>query len=383
VRIALLGAGIIGTVIARDFSLWDPPDEVTVGDVSPERARAVAEDIGWSAVPVDASDPESLRRFLGEANVVVNAAQYHVNLPVMEAALETVTHYLDLGGLFHTTRRQLELDDRFRDAGLTALLGIGSCPGVSNVHAGDLGSRLDTVQSLIVYNGATVDSSDSLRWPYSLWTIFDEITERPVVFRDGAFSEVEPLSEEELFPFKEPIGYAKAHLSLHSEVATIPLSLASKGIRDCEFRIRHFGFSEGALRKLQFLASIGLASKEPRADGVVPRRLLVEMLEELDPAPPQHPGFKDIATVAVGVVGGSPVRLRLDTTAWPSDQLKVGGGTVVVASPAAIVARWLGSGRLAAAGVHPPETVIPPSDFYAELALRGPETTITEERVLA
>jgi len=58
------------------------------------------------------------------------------------------------------------------------------------------------------------------------------------------FTEVEPLSEEELFPFREPIGYRKAHLSLHSEVATIPLSLAHKG-SGCEFKIHFFGFSEG------------------------------------------------------------------------------------------------------------------------------------------
>ena len=63
---------------------------------------------------------------------------------------------------------------------------------------------------------------------------------------------MEPLSEEEYYLFREPVGWAKTHLSLHSEVATIPLSLADKGIRECFFKITFFGYSERALRQMQF-----------------------------------------------------------------------------------------------------------------------------------
>ena len=385
-RIALLGAGIIGRVIARDLATWDRPDEVAVGDLDPERAKALGGEHGFDGADVDVLDPDSLDAFLTGASVVVNAAQYHVNLAVMEGALRAGCHYLDLGGLFHTTRRQLELGERFEEAGLSAVLGIGSCPGIANVHAGDLGSRLDEVRSVRIFNGATIDPSDRITWPYSLWTILDEVTERPVVFRRGQFVEVEPLSEEEPFPFLEPIGHATTHLSLHSEVATIPVSLAAKGIERCEFKIRFFGLSEPALRKLAFLASIGLASTEPRtvgeAKGVIPRRLLVDLLEETAPPPPEHAGFKDIATVAEGTKDGVATRLRLDATAWPSPELGVGGGTVAVAVPAAVVARWL-AGDALPPGVHPPETVIDPRPFYEQLARRGITTTLSEETVLA
>ncbi len=386
-RIALLGAGIIGAVVARDLATWDRPEEVVIGDLDGDRARQVAEECGFEYATVDVRDDTSLDAFLAGADAVINAAQYEINLLVMEGALRAGAHYTDLGGLFFTTRKQLELNDRFRQAGLMAVIGIGSCPGIANVHAGDLAARLDTVRSVKIYNGATSDPSDSLKWPYSLWTIFDEIVERAMVFRGGEFVDLDPLSEEEMFPFRDPIGYAKTHLSLHSEVATIPFSLADKGIETCEFKIAFFGFPEAALRKLQFLASVGLASTEPRrvgaVDGVVPRRLLVDLLEELQPDPPQHAGFKDIATVAEGTRGGVPVRLRLDTTAWPSKELKVYGGTVVVGSPAAITGKWLASQELDKPGVHPPETAIPPQPFYAELAKRGVTTTLTEEVQLA
>jgi saccharopine dehydrogenase-like NADP-dependent oxidoreductase len=365
-RIALLGAGIIGAVVARDLATWDRPEEVVVGDLDGDRAREVAGEHGYQPAMVDVRDDASLDSFLAGADVVINAAQYEINLPVMEGALRAGAHYTDLGGWFYTTRKQLELHDRFKAAGLTAVLGIGSCPGIANVHAGDLAGRLDTVESVRIFNGSTVDLSDSLRPPYSLWTILDEIVERPMVFRDGAFVDLDPLSEEEMFHFRDPIGYAKTHLSLHSEVATIPLSLADQGIRNCEFKIGFFGYSEAALRKLQFLASVGLASTEPRRVGeikdVVPRQLLA---------------------VAEGTRDGSPARFRLDTVAWPSEELEVKGGTVVVGSPAAIAGRWLGSKELNEPGVYPPEKIVPPQKFYAELARRGVRTTLTEESLLA
>ena len=61
--------------------------------------------------------------------MLVNSASYRVNLDAMTACLEAGCHYLDLGGLYWMTSRQLELGPRFERAGLLALLGIGSAPG--------------------------------------------------------------------------------------------------------------------------------------------------------------------------------------------------------------------------------------------------------------
>ena len=119
------------------------------------------------------------------------------------------------------------------------------------------------------------------------------------------------------------------------------------------------------------------------AEGVVPRRLLVDLLEETAPPPAEHPGFKDIATVAQGTKDGIPTRLRLDATAWPSTELGVGGGTVAVAAPPAVVARWLADNTIPP-GVHPPETVIEPgSPSTWNWRGGGITTTLSEETVLA
>jgi saccharopine dehydrogenase-like NADP-dependent oxidoreductase len=202
-----------------------------------------------------------------------------------------------------------------------------------------------------------------------------------MVFREGKFQEMPPLSEEEHFMFPEPIGFAKTHLSLHSEVATIPLSLADKGIKECFFKITFFGYSESVLRKMQFLAEIGLADTEPlkvKGIEVSPRDVLITLLNQAPAAkePPQSKGYKDIATVVTGTQNGKRVTLRMDTWAWPHEGWGISGGKLMVASPPAIVARWLANGRLRRPGVWAPEQVVEGDLFFAELAKRGVGTSI-------
>ena len=69
------------------------------------------------------------------SDACANATIQHLNLTVMEAFLKTGVHYTDMGGLFFITRKQLELHDHFKEAGVSAVLGLGSTPGVPNIQA--------------------------------------------------------------------------------------------------------------------------------------------------------------------------------------------------------------------------------------------------------
>ena len=388
-RIVVLGgAGIIGRSIVRDLADDREVKEIVVADLDVEGARRLAEELkrpGVTAVRADVNDHAGLVALLKGAGCVVNSVQYYFNLPIMRACLEARTHYIDLGGLFHTTRRQLELSAEFGKAGLLAVVGLGSCPGIANVQARAVADSFDGVESIRIYNGATPDMGDSLAWAYSIQTIFDEITQPPVVFRDGKFLETEPLGEEELYRFQDPIGVAKVHLSLHSEVATLPLSYGSKGIKDCFFKISFFGYSEKALRQLQFLAQIGLASGEPldvRGVKVKPRDVLIEVLKRAPQVERKGSlGFKDIVTEVRGTRSGRPVSGRVETTAWPHKRWGISGGTMLVASPPAIVARWLARGRMQATGVLPPEQAVDAARLFRELEERGARTTLAVAEV--
>ena len=383
-RIVVLGgAGIIGRAIARDLADDREVEEIVLADLDVDGARKVAVGLGRPgvvAVKADVTDHGALVNLVKGAGAVINSVQYYFNVPIMRACLEAGTHYIDLGGLFHTTRKQLELHNDFKKAGLLAVLGLGSCPGIANVQARAVADAFESVESIRIYNGATPDMGDSLAWAYSIQTIFDEVTQPPVVFRDGKFQETAPLGEEELYRFQDPIGVAKVHLSLHSEVATLPLTYGPKGIKDCFFKISFFGYSEKALRQLQFLAQIGMASTETievRGAGVRPRDVLVEVLKRAPQTERKGSlGFKDIVTEVRGTRAGKPVSGKVETTAWPHTTWRISGGTLLVASPPAIVARWLARGRVRQAGVLPPEQAVDAAAFFRDLEARGARTTV-------
>jgi lysine 6-dehydrogenase len=144
----------------------------------------------------DARGVAGLARRLRGAAVFVNGAPYRLNLTVMEAALRAGRHYIDLGGLFHMTRRQLALDRRFRRAGLLAVLGMGSAPGIVNVLARAAAEPMRRVRAVRVYNGGAdfTRYASPLAFPFSPATVLDEMTQEPMVFTRSRFRAVPPLS---------------------------------------------------------------------------------------------------------------------------------------------------------------------------------------------
>src|SRR2546423_1783818 len=110
-------------------------DRVGIAGRSEAKAKAFAaaqRDPRAVPVPVDARDSPSLVREMKRWDCVINSSWYDLNVSIMEAAIEAGIHYCDLGGLYHQTLRQLKLDARAKDAGVTCVLGIGSTPGTMN-----------------------------------------------------------------------------------------------------------------------------------------------------------------------------------------------------------------------------------------------------------
>jgi lysine 6-dehydrogenase len=136
--VVLGGAGKMGCISVQDLAGDRRVDEVVIADREVAQARTVAGTINTPKVaiqPADLADRTALVATLRGADACLNDTIYYAKLQVMEACLEVGVHYTDIGSLFHTTRKQLQLGDRFAEAGLSAVLGMDSAPGVPNVQA--------------------------------------------------------------------------------------------------------------------------------------------------------------------------------------------------------------------------------------------------------
>ncbi|MGD8904188.1 MAG: saccharopine dehydrogenase NADP-binding domain-containing protein [Anaerolineae bacterium] len=377
--VVLGGAGLMGRIAVKDLAASGSTQQIVIADRDTDLAHKVADLLpkGRSKVEIvktDVTDRANLVEALRGADAVLNAVHYYFNLEVMRACLEVGAHYTDLGGLFHLTRKQLELHDEFAAAGLTAVLCMGSAPGVPNVQARYAADRLDTVESIRIYDGILPLTGDDVRFGYAIPTIIDELVMPPMVFRDGEFSAAEPLSGEEDYWFEPPVGLLRCHLSLHSEVATLPVSFKEKGIRECFFKINYWGMSPEAFAKVKLLADLGFAGSEPvevKGAQVKPRDMLVTLLADYippldafvqEPADPTR-WTKEIVTEISGIRDGEPRTYRMGTLT-PIGSLPTG------VAPS-IAAQWLAAGRVQGPGVFAPEVALDPVTFFAELAERG------------
>ncbi len=386
--IVLGGAGKMGCIATQDLAGDERVEQVIVADRDRDAARTVGDYLDSPKVqiaPVDLNDRATLVDRLRQADACLNATVYYTNLPVMEACLKANTHYTDMGGLFHTTRKQLELNERFAQAGLSAVLGMGSAPGVPNVQARYAADRLDTIAHIRIYDGIQPPSPDDVRFTYAVPTIVDEMTLAPMVYRDGQFVACQPLTEFEDYWFTPPLGLLPMHLSLHSEVATLPLSFEHKGVQECFFKINYWGMAQETVEKIRVLIDFGFAGDEPvdvKGASVIPRDLLVAMMGSYVPpitdflAPPaqEPPNWsKEIVTEVQGTQAGKTVTYRLGT-------LTCKGALPTGVAPAR-AAIWLAEGRIPP-GVHPPETAIDPVPFFKELETRDIYTQVSVTKLI-
>ena len=135
----------MGCIAVQDLAWDERVDAVVIADRDVAQARIVADTIDSPKVSiraVDVNDHEALLDILSGADACLNATVYYFNLQVMDACLEAGVPYTDMGGLFHITRKQLALNDRFAAAGVAAVLCLGSAPGVPNVQARYAAERL-------------------------------------------------------------------------------------------------------------------------------------------------------------------------------------------------------------------------------------------------
>jgi saccharopine dehydrogenase (NAD+, L-lysine-forming) len=348
--VAVLGAGgTIAPAVIRDLAESDEVAALRLLDVDEERAAAAAREHGGGRAQARAADARiGLEGELEGCDVLVNCASYRVNLEAMQACLGAGCHYIDLGGLYWLTGRQLELDDEFRSAGLLALLGMGSSPGKTNVMATAAVRRLPApVERLdVLAAGRDLDPPPGPSYPYSVQTLVDELTLRPVVIEEGEPSEIEPLSDGGAVDFGEPIGTAPTIHTLHSELRTFPQSF---GCREASFRL---SLAPAVLDRVRDLAS------------ALPERVAAAAGEA---SPPSS------STVSVHVVDaysrGARVRVRAVTE--PVPEWGLGGGVVSTGAPAAAAVRLLAQGLVEARGALPPERCVDPDDLFPELERRG------------
>jgi len=379
-KIVILGAGIQGSIVATDLcdqELSPTVKEVVIVDYDEEKAKEVGARLGIPYHQCDVRDNEALNALLEGSQVVINCVQYDWNILIMEACLRAGSHYIDLGGLFHVTRKQFELHEKFLNAGLVAVLGMGSTPGTTNVMAGYAGSQLDTISDAHVFCGCGdfTKTNAVIGIPYSLLTIFEEHTKEPWVLKDGELVPVPPGTGKKMIPFSPPIGLAEGMYCIHSEPAQFERSFKGKGIQNATFTL---SLPKEFEDRISFLSQLGFATNDAvnvKGTEINPLQTTLAVvnkyLENYDDLNDGELNDCDVLRVEVkGKKGGVEKEIMVETIIRTSKRWGFMAGALDTGVPPSIVAQMILMGQITETGVCAPEQCVPPLLYFKELGKR-------------
>lgn len=147
-RIAVLGAGQIGSVIAA--MLAEQGHAVTLADANPAQLAPFAGG-AFEVAPLDVADEAALTVFLTRQDIVVSACPYFLNKTIARVAVATGTHYFDLTEDVETTAFIKALGET-ADVALVPQCGLA--PGFICILGADMAARFERVKSVKMRVGA-------------------------------------------------------------------------------------------------------------------------------------------------------------------------------------------------------------------------------------
>ncbi len=363
------GSGITGTAAVLDLLDNKTVENVLIIDLVEKKFS----DPRVTFKKIDVRNHDELAKAIKGYDVLINASQYYFNLDVMDAALKAKVPYIDFGGLYHMTKKQLELNDLFAKEGILAVIGMGAQPGVSSVAASYAVNKMDKVNSIIIRD-AWVDKTEGAKYYFS-WsplTLMDELTLPAIHFENGNFVETPPMSRSETFHFGPEIGEVTVYRTIHSEIATMPESFKEKGVKYVEWL-------EGSkdILNMKMIVDMGFGKKEKYKLNdleFIPRDFFIEFLKSQGIlTPPNDIQIKDYERTVVDVTGeenGKSKNVKIIIDFKYDEAKKLSASAKEVGVPGSIVAQMIASGILKGKGVKPPEQIIPPKILFAELGKR-------------
>ena len=162
---------------------------------------------------------------MADADLVMNTSGpfYRYAVQVLQAAIETECHYLDICDDWEPTVEMLKLDQKAKEAGISATVGLGASPGISNLLALLAMKELDSSSTVYPgwdFGGAKPEGESSqANVNAAMLHGIEQMTGKVRIFRNGAYELTEPLVPVTVrYPGLTPF---RGHIFGHPELSLI------------------------------------------------------------------------------------------------------------------------------------------------------------------
>ena len=326
-KVIIIGAGGVGNVVAHKCAqLPEIFHEIVLASRTVSKCEAIAADVAakqgrtLKTAAIDADDVAATTEFLKteQPDLVINVALPYQDLPLMDACLAAGVDYLDtanyepLDEAKFEYKWQWDYQDRFKEAGLTALLGSGFDPGVTNMFCAYAQKHLfDEIETIDILDANAGDHGHHFATNFNPEINIREITANGRYWEEGEWKEVDPMSVYQVYDFPV-VGKQDAYLLYHEELESLCQNI--KGLKRIRFWMT---FSEKYLTHLRVLENVGMTSIKPiEVNGatIAPIEFLAHVLPDPGSLGPRTKGKTCIGCDIVGTKDGQKKRIFIYNT---------------------------------------------------------------------
>lgn len=368
--LAIGGSGGMGRYAVAAIQNFDSVEQIVVADLNEDSAIGFAAEMNGKvrAIGLDVNDTPSMRRAMQNADTVINTTGpfYLFGVPILQAAINEGCNYLDICDDWEPTIEMLKLDQAAKTAGITAIIGLGASPGISNMLALIAMRELDEVSSVFTgwdFSGAKPEeksSQDGLN--AAMMHGIEQMTGKVQIYRNGAIEFARPLESLEVrYPGLDAF---KGHIFGHPEAITFPHNYT--GLKE-SINLAHGGDIDSILLKaILGLVDLGIVGKE-RAAALL---TWFEGQRKIDPKDNKSEALPAMYGLAIGTKGTKNTSVGVSwvgEATRPDSEFEIGMGAAT-GIPLACGAKFLSEGRIDARGVFSPEAgILDPKAFLSEV----------------
>jgi len=367
--VVLGGCGAVGSVAVKTLAGQDLFSKIIIGDINAARGAELVSECGpgkASFTRIDAEDGESLRRCISGTDLVVNCIGpfYKTVKRILQVVIEEKINYVDVCDDVDVTLEILGMDAAAKNAGITALIGMGSSPGATNLlarfAADNLLDETEAVDIFHAHGGEPVEGEGVIGHRFHCMQI-----DIPM-FLDGElkyvrFFEPEGKALRRTFDFPALGNGIRVYPYPHPEQVTLPKYIKLKQVTN-----RGTVLPDEYYSLTKDLCRLGLSDRTPvqvKGQTVIPCEFAMAYIIRERERILAETGFgrqRGCCSVVVrGKKNGEDIEYRFHMA---SRSQALGEGTGI---PAAIGAMLMAQGKITEKGVFPPEGCVDPNDFIA------------------
>ncbi len=317
-KVLIIGAGGVARVTA--FKCAQLPsifEEVMIASRTKSKCDAIATDVKkkygqtFKTAQVDAERVPDLVNLINsfKPDIVVNLALPYQDLPIMDACLETKTHYLDTANYEPKDEAKFEYkwqwayQEKFKEAGILAVLGCGFDPGVTGVYTSYAAKHhFDEIHFLDIVDCNAGDHGKAFATNFNPEINIREVTQKGKFWEAGEWMETEPHEIRKDLNYPN-IGARPSYLIYHEELESLVKNFPS--IKRARFWMT---FGDEYLTHLRVIQNIGMASIEPinyEGKEIVPLQFLKAVLPNPGELGENYEGETSIGCRIRGIKNGA------------------------------------------------------------------------------